>query len=99
MKIIVNDKASFYFGREAEIVETNTINGLTIHRVLIRTYAGGEITFAVLDSEVLPLHEWHEVKFSDGKILSLSGNLEVTKEKALKRCAAMNCEILEISPK
>lgn len=53
MEIIVNDKNSFYFGREAEIVETNTINGLTIHRFMIKTPTGGEITGAIRDSEII----------------------------------------------
>jgi len=55
MKIIVNDKSNFYFGREAEIVETNKVNGLTIHRFMIKTGNGGEITGAIRDSEILQL--------------------------------------------
>lgn len=55
MKIIINDKSNFYFGREAEIVETNKVNGLTIHRFMIKTPTGGEITGAIRDSEILQL--------------------------------------------
>lgn len=47
-KIIVNDKNNFYFGREAEIVETNEINGKIIHRVQIEN-----ISFALEEKDVL----------------------------------------------
>ncbi len=48
MKIIVNDKNNFYFGREAEIVETNEINGKIIHRAQIEN-----ISFAIEEKDVL----------------------------------------------
>ena len=47
-KIIVNDKDNFYFGREAEIVETNEINGKIIYRVQIEN-----ISFALEEKDVL----------------------------------------------
>jgi hypothetical protein len=47
MDIIINDKNSFYFGRTAKIVETNVVNGVTVHRYVIRSEAGGEITAAI----------------------------------------------------
>lgn len=47
-KITVNDKNNFYFGREAEIVETNEINGKIIHRVQIEN-----ISFALEEKDVL----------------------------------------------
>jgi len=47
-KITVNDKNNFYFGREAEIVETHEINGKIIHRVEI-----GNISFALEEKDVL----------------------------------------------
>jgi hypothetical protein len=48
MKIIVNDKNSFYFGREAEIVETIEILGKNILRVRV-----GNVTFALDEKDAL----------------------------------------------
>lgn len=42
MKIIVNDSASFYFRREAEIIQTVEIDGAKYHHVAI-----GNVTFAI----------------------------------------------------
>jgi len=52
-KIIINDKSNFYFGHKAEIIETNVLNGLTIHRFMIKTPTGGEITGSIRDSEII----------------------------------------------
>lgn len=56
-KITVNDKNNFYFGREAEIVETNEINGKIIHRVQIEN-----ISFALEEKDVL--RAWRERVFN-----------------------------------
>lgn len=42
MKIIVNDKNNFYFGREAEILEAVEMLGKILYRVKV-----GNVTFAL----------------------------------------------------
>lgn len=47
MKIIVADSNSFYFGREADVLEITEIMGQKIYRVAV-----GNVTFALKEKDV-----------------------------------------------
>ena len=47
MKVIVKDKNSMYYNKEAEVVRTYFIEGKTIFFVSIDTSTGGSISFAL----------------------------------------------------
>ena len=52
MQITVNDKNNFYFGQKAEVIDTQTINGKGILRVMIK-HTNSEITFAIKESDAI----------------------------------------------